>query len=433
MGCVSSFYDRLEQDGSEAINAQIQEEFNVLLSLSCFYMKLDKKNRYWQTSLCFAIFFFLTYHLVQFMITAYLAKDQLVTLAFSLSIAITYLFSTLLAVLVISSRRDLNKFIRRCISNFYEYKNEDATDDAERLRSRGKKERIALLIGGPISVGLCILFVLFMTPLVDKYSPVKLSLEDIPKSINVQLPVAVWLPVQVEDTTTIYALSLLQIIAALPIGVTMPAAISTYMFCVQQITIQMELLNDSLVRLETRANRLMKILFPYAKLGHLTKRHPYFQYCVKECLKENVKHHQSILLGFDESFAIINKPLFCCNYLMTLMIAVSLTGTISSSATYGFKVVSALMFIVELAALSIIHFYGQKLMNLSQVLRERLYETNWTSYNSSIRSMLVIMLERTKRPLAINPLGLTSIKWETFAAICNSAYTYTNLMMALEA
>ncbi|XP_066599762.1 odorant receptor 13a-like [Prorops nasuta] len=75
---------------------------------------------------------------------------------------------------------------------------------------------------------------------------------------------------------------------------------------------------------------------------------------------------------------------------------------------------------------------GQKLMNHSEELMGKVYQTEWYSASVNIRRLILIIMRRCKYSLALNAGKFYNLSFETFGAIIHLSLSYFTMLYSLD-
>ncbi|BES93817.1 7tm Odorant receptor [Nesidiocoris tenuis] len=204
---------------------------------------------------------------------------------------------------------------------------------------------------------------------------------------------------------------------------------------------QFDLLSHSLRDLEARA------IYAYERKGYaaLPSKDAYyddprFHVIMNECLDENIRHYQVLLVFNSKLQKYVGPAVFAI--LSGMALTISCPSFLLLQLTKSEEAISA-MAIVRIVNLGIIigsfmtylYFYcsyGQLVTSASEKLHFALYESPWMRANTSFKRKLIITMNRSEQPLRIDVLGLVKADSATFLDALKTMFSYCNLLAAVQ-
>nr|QBB72962.1 odorant receptor [Protaetia brevitarsis] len=151
----------------------------------------------------------------------------------------------------------------------------------------------------------------------------------------------------------------------------------------------------------------------------------------KSLLNDCIVHHNALIKFVQQiedtfSFGLLSQ-------LMGSIIVICNTGfflMLVSPASLQFGLFSS-YFITMMAQLTLYCWYGNEIMLKSVQIGEACYFSQWYTCTADVKRSIFIIMEKSRRPLAITALKFTTLSLETFAAIIRSSYSYFALLQRL--
>ncbi|XP_073979143.1 odorant receptor 46a-like [Rhodnius prolixus] len=115
-----------------------------------------------------------------------------------------------------------------------------------------------------------------------------------------------------------------------------------------------------------------------------------------------------------------------------LIVALSLYITVSGKIQMTHQLLSLMVLFTEICDEFIVCWLGQQISDLSNYLFHQFYNINWFHWDKSCKSSIMIARERYKQPMVLTGGGMIATNFSTFSDIMSSAYSYFQLVYALE-
>ncbi|XP_066906923.1 odorant receptor 4-like isoform X2 [Halyomorpha halys] len=387
------------------IDKFIDKQYFYLMQISCIYIKLDKRST----------MLMMTFNMVLFSQSSHFA------LLLQLTMILTFYFQT--------KHRELMLFHKMLSHGFFDYEEPPPPGDKE-LRSAMLRER-RILIMIPTAVALAGGVILVGSPIIDRRLG-SFDLEVLDREFSTHLPYPYGkYPYQTKEGFSYYAALAGQIFNGSLLTVFIGTAGFLFLTLAQNVSLQLQLLQNSLQHVEVRAEEMYFRLFGKTKNdGTSLYEDPQFSYCYSTCLRKNFKHHQIILRAFEYTEGIMSAPMFLAYMTGTIVIALSLISTGSVQELPGTTISAMILCGVEVGYIFLLSVFGQRIGDLNMELRFKIYSIKWYLCNRALKSNLLIFQEKTMKPLTIMAGGIVPANMETFATVMNSAYSYYNLANA---
>ncbi|KAF6215488.1 hypothetical protein GE061_010242 [Apolygus lucorum] len=263
-------------------------------------------------------------------------------------------------------------------------------------------------------------------PFIDVYFGYELSLSNVTDVYWKGLPFASWWPMDADNsnlawTTCFMSQGLYAFFAA--------SSATSGMLCFaifsEDIFNHIKLLVNSIERLEKRAKLMFKMLHPGKSLRNSLDE---YDECYYNCILQNVKHHQKIVIKKDLLMKIANIPVAVPFFGGAMLLGLAGINLLSDGdIRIAPKVLFTCLGVTEAAQMFLLCHYGEQFRTQSELLFNATFYTK--CYRRSMKCKRAMMIFRlgVSRPMAISAAKLIVLNMGTFANLVNSAYSIFNL------
>ncbi|XP_073996160.1 uncharacterized protein isoform X2 [Rhodnius prolixus] len=386
------FLEELSKEDCAIVDSTVFKEYGYLMCLSGFYPSLKPEKKVLSVIQFILFMFTLLINISALIITVYLADDDETILTQSLHFLIIFGLSFFIFLSFTKSRPQFSRIHRDIGQGGFKY-DKDTHIFATSIKDSSKKKKKIIFFALPTFVSVISLVIIVIGPLADYFAG-KLGDEIYTKGgISLNLPVPCWTPFGSSTIATFLASSLMEAAGHSVNALALITANISVFYMVEHVSTELKILHLAIKRLKERAQVLYRNRF-----GNNEMKNEYLTDCYKECLKENIAHHQKILsLNCD-----MNDVLSLCfsfgYFTGTLMIAIS-----------GVLVI------------------------FSKDISTILYSSEWYYQDKDSNQLLEMMLLRSQKPLFLyfNNISNLPANLETFSNLMNTAYSYFNLLYAI--
>ncbi|KAJ3656627.1 hypothetical protein Zmor_015687 [Zophobas morio] len=230
------------------------------------------------------------------------------------------------------------------------------------------------------------------------------------------LPLELWLPFDVREQPWMYYFVYVYIVLSVICGGFSNGAIDPLLSgMMYHITAQIKILKNNLQFLgedvdETLAQHSTTSDFMQAKVLYRK---------IQSC----VQHHMAILEfvdNFERLYSFLVFSQFAASVLVICICCLFLSMVEPLTVVF-FAVISFLITI--LSEIFLFCYYGTTLFEENNSLMRAVYMGNWYDYDNKSKTSLLILMERSKRPLVITAGKLLELSLETFTTILRRAYS----------
>nr|QQP19704.1 olfactory receptor 9 [Tropidothorax elegans] len=303
----------------------------------------------------------------------------------------------------------IENILRWIHADFHDYKDtiDPETDEeiqAERLEMKTRKQKVArsynyLFILTGIST-------ILVFPLV--FEPPNQDKVDI---INRNLPVPLYYPMR-SDTWPKRIVCVLAefwtagIIVLVVSGTDIPFSCFT-----EEGVFQLKKLGLTIRHSQRRARYMYKKLY---NKEDTFQNDPKFMECLQNCLNHSVKHHYVII----KYFKSISEHYFYILLIImtgsTFLLCVSGILYVSDDVGKGVKLQSILFLVAILFHTFTFTWYGEMISQTCWLVRQQIYEVDWTTSSRELKSYMIIMMAYFNRPITLNVGGFMISNLSTF-------------------
>ncbi|XP_073968620.1 uncharacterized protein isoform X2 [Rhodnius prolixus] len=335
------------------------EEYKYLPYLALTYASWNRKNvpiSLAQYIIYFTIFGFMIF---AFTYTAYLCLDDIAVWSQSIHFAIVGIICWTICLTGFFSRKEFIISHRNMMSSFCEYQ---SGDFLKGLIRRRQKEKKILLIFWPCYYAVCALIATIIAPMIDIYIGVNSDVTN-KNGVFLKLPLALWLPFDVDNSMVLYLVGVFLIGAYCAISaLSVSSGVLVATFIKQQLCLQLRLLNYSLKELENRSKDEYKRRSQNPDLYNDEERK--YSSCYKECLKQNIKHHQNIISRFRQYERLASVAMSVPFIGGAVLLAMACIHIISDDLRIGPKITSTFLVLGEMTNMLMLCMYGEQMKQL---------------------------------------------------------------------
>ncbi|XP_050306279.1 odorant receptor Or2-like [Anthonomus grandis grandis] len=146
-----------------------------------------------------------------------------------------------------------------------------------------------------------------------------------------------------------------------------------------------------------------------------------------EYLYDCVYHHNKIIM-FVHKVERVFSIILLIQYLTSIVVICNI----------GFQLVFSLQFFLMLSffvammcQLGMYCWFGNEIIINSTAIRDACYESDWVDYSVRVRKILLIIMERGKKPLYLTAGKFSILSLASFTSVINSAYSFFALMQRM--
>ncbi|XP_049817792.1 odorant receptor 94a-like [Aethina tumida] len=139
------------------------------------------------------------------------------------------------------------------------------------------------------------------------------------------------------------------------------------------------------------------------------------------------------IISFVSSIEKVFTQIFLVQYLTSIIVICNIGFQLVHVHIQSIQFVNmCFYFMAMIVQLSIYCWNGNEIILKSTATRDACYNSNWIKCGSSIRKMLFIISERSKRPLYLSAGKFSKLSLATFTSVINSSYSYFTLMQRMD-
>ncbi|KAE8573956.1 Odorant receptor 144 [Halyomorpha halys] len=152
---------------------------------------------------------------------------------------------------------------------------------------------------------------------------------------------------------------------------------------------------------------------------------------LKLCFSHSIRHHQIVLSCVKSLEKLLYIPGLGLLFGSTILMCISGFIFVSKEVPFASKLVFGTFLLSELLLIFLICWCGENIQNTSTQIFDMVYTSEWPDNMGSMKSYILIIQLRTMRPIKISFGGLMDASFETYSNICRSAFSYFNLLLAV--
>ncbi|CAH1392406.1 unnamed protein product [Nezara viridula] len=315
------------------------------------------------------------------------------------------------------------------VDNFFDYE-EELSGTWTSLREVMKRQK-RRCIQSVCLIGVAVTTTVILIPTLNSLSTVGYSNKTL-HDVYMDLPIPAPDILTENKSLSHFLLYLFEILGASCVGMVLS---TKCMMCIESnlyIQMHLKLLVFQYENIETRALTLYRQI--YGTHPNLTGIRLYsdlkFSYCIDECLKKNIQHHQVIIKAVRKLNTVYGCYVFSFYLTSTAAIAMSILSTSSVEEFPGTAFGAIIICIIEIFFVALYSHFGQSLTNLGEDLREEIYNIKWYYLNKKTKNTIKIIQIVAAKQLSFSFHNILLINYDSFSKVLNSAYSYYNLVNA---
>ncbi|RZF42921.1 hypothetical protein LSTR_LSTR003637 [Laodelphax striatellus] len=228
-------------------------------------------------------------------VSMYYAQNDLTTFV-EIAHAYTFVlaFWVLLSVHFVFKLPVLHELLQVVDADIFEYKNNCCKENEEKFKKQNRFYHLLFQTVLNAAILAAVLLLGFLAPAMIKLFEDENRRKV--KEINYDFPVPLWFPFRTDNLFGFcFAYSLLMI-EILLVAIYLAAAIPFLVYAAFEVNTQYRILKNSILNLEPRALEKYNCVCRVAESQiEMLRQDSFFEYCVQECIKENILHHIEIL------------------------------------------------------------------------------------------------------------------------------------------
>ncbi|RZF40773.1 hypothetical protein LSTR_LSTR011290 [Laodelphax striatellus] len=254
------------------------------------------------------------------------------------------------------------------------------------------------------------------------------------KQLNYDLPVPGLFPFYTGNFLGFSCAYLLLITEIALIFLYMSAAMPFLFFGIFEMVAQLRILKLSIMNLKSRAlEKYQRGCENLSEAQLETLEHdPNYERCVKESLKENIRHHAEILRFFN-LYQNLTSTIYGVLIGVSMLILGSLSLVLTKTKLFSFETVKfATFFVVELVVIFGYCLMGTFITEVSKEIPRALYNIAWFNEHEKNKKMLKTFQFISKIEIVLKGNGLFVIDLQIFVQIVKTTYSIFNIFTNME-
>ncbi|XP_073977667.1 uncharacterized protein isoform X2 [Rhodnius prolixus] len=410
------FLDSLITEDKEELHTILDEQYGILLRISCIYPRLNPEKRL-KSIVHFSIFFFIfIFDIISKVISLILVSDN-----FDYIVKVV---NGLLIMCIIMScfvfynvhRSKLTNLLTLMFDNSVQF--DAVTDQFKKNRlNYNKKYNKTVFYTCLFYFTITDTIITIVIPLVDYFKNNRQEVYT-KYGVSLNLPKLQWTPFGSDNywnfTISCLNIAVAQIVHILIISFSVPLFYSL----VEHVRLELDTLTYAINRLQDRAIILYEQLYDESVSSYELDNNPALLNCQVQCVKECIRKHQQIIRAVSDLNVLGGVALSFTSYATATLIAIAGISMIFGS---GDTFMSGLAFgIAEIGIFFVICWCGEIISGAKNNFEKALYSINWyTVKDKDSARMLQIMLATAQqsRTLYFNKKLHVPANFELFATV----------------
>nr|APZ81467.1 olfactory receptor 45 [Adelphocoris lineolatus] len=371
-------------------------------------------------------------YLFLFGVTAIKQIDDFVTATQTVHFALIISGSILAMVTVAIKRKHFIIIVRTMSVKYFDYGDSFIIPEMEEEYKNTKKQRIIFLTVIPMYFAISTV-VLGLGRTIDGYFGSPLN-ETYVNDVYMLTPEPVWYPMKVDSDILYWFLALSVVSMSYAACITVAGGDWILFVLYLSITQQFKILIYRMRRINAYAYRLHRKAGGVKLRKSMMFSNSSFLKYFNLCLSKHAEHHSIIIKQFEQLSIIMSWPAGFIFIFGSVIIAMSLLGvSVQGGGKPSILVLATFLTFSEIGEMALFCGLSESIQTLGLSLHEELYRLNWADADISAKRTIMIMIEQSKRPNVLKAAGLQSLDWMAFSSIINTAYSYVNILMAVDA
>ncbi|XP_066900870.1 odorant receptor 4-like isoform X2 [Halyomorpha halys] len=152
---------------------------------------------------------------------------------------------------------------------------------------------------------------------------------------------------------------------------------------------------------------------------------------LKLCFSHSIRHHQTILMCVKTLEKLLYIPGLGLLFGSTILMCICGFIFVSKEVPFPSKFVFGMFLLSELMLIFLVCWCGENIQKTSTLIFDMVYSSEWPDNMSSMKNYVLIIQLRTIEPIKISFGGLMDASFETYSNICSSAFSYFNILIAV--
>ncbi|XP_073990823.1 odorant receptor 46a-like [Rhodnius prolixus] len=430
-----AFLDKLCEEDDPTVERSLYNEYWYVMYILGLYLKLNTpKWRLLSGVQFFASCSLMMYFAIIMIITAVKLKENMMGMCQGLHYAILLFLVAAMAFSLNMCRPSMARIHRGIGTGLSEYDMETEKHRAP-LRQRIRNYQILLIKLYCIYTIVAIIFLGIIAILSENADESENELY-IENGISLDVPIPQWSPFSTDTTLKFLLAITLQALVCTDVALKNCGFNVVNMTVSLNIVLELDLLIISLDRLPQRALIMYQERHGQESSSKVDmnriREDKDLAKCYADCLKQNVQHHQRIIQMFNDLSTLVTDQMFRALSTGAFYTAISGALIMFAQGSIAERVASAAFCFAEITNIFLHCWCAEQITDGSVRLSRALYSTNWILIDKENARIVLIMLTRANLPLVMTGKNLVKINFETFANIMNSAYSFFNLLNAVE-
>ncbi|KAJ3656609.1 hypothetical protein Zmor_015673 [Zophobas morio] len=222
-----------------------------------------------------------------------------------------------------------------------------------------------------------------------------------------KLPIDIWLPYDVTKNSVVYFMTFFYVLAGAGNGAISNGALDPLVAGMTYFaTCQIKILKDNLQHLGEQ---------PEAKTSNKKLIYEQIMHCVS---------HHNIIIEFVEKIEKVYSSVAFTQFSASVLVICICCFKLSQISPFSMNFVWMVTFLCTmLSEIFLYSFFGTTLYEENQTLIQAVYTGKWYEYDLKSQRALIILMERSRRPMIVTAGKILDLSLETFTTILRRAYS----------
>nr|QQL94668.1 olfactory receptor 6 [Adelphocoris suturalis] len=345
----------------------------------------------------------------------------------------------IVSIYYIARKTDMDDLITMVGKGFINY-NRGVTEQEQSIIDEMEKVTHRYAFGSTVMLTTISLVHMGLLPVIRGLKGQFTSVTNETAPINKYTPLPVWMPYDCNSVGIFIFTFIFQMVPGCMEYAIINACCILYVGLAQQLSGNLKILANSIRDIHTRA----LIMFDNEG-GTVSKNtselyaNAHFLKCMNACLNENMEHHVKLIEFFNKFQGVAG---------FSMLAIFSGTGLIISTAAYSLLLIAqtggdkellitnifvwTFYLLVYTFLLMVYCYYGQEVTDKNDEILPALYETPWLEADLPFRRSVLISMSYCQRSMQLSAMGLIYSSYATVLDIIKTAFSYLNMLMAVQ-
>nr|XP_015839897.1 PREDICTED: odorant receptor Or1-like [Tribolium castaneum] len=225
------------------------------------------------------------------------------------------------------------------------------------------------------------------------------------------LPLEIWVPVDFTENTELYCFAYIYVVLGVAAGALSNGVIDPLIAgLASHATTQLKILKNNLQFLSEDADQVIAQQLTKARI-------------IQDKIRFCIIHHNAIL-DFVDYYENVYSGIVFSQFIASVFVICLACFYLSIVEPFSVIFFAMVIFLVTvLSQIFLYSYYGTLLFEENNTLTNAVYMGQWYTYDVTSRKALIILMERSKRPMTVRAGKVLDLSLETFTTILRRAYS----------